>query len=303
MPVSMLEDLIGQSDSVLAAIDPLELNLLVARGLPACRDLPIESYQRTADGWAVDLASRLARFEDQFHESPDAWKNDIRFFRLGVLCWYLAEVLGIRYREDQRELQAVSYTNPSDLFVHGVMDTRQGTCGNLAALHGAVAWRLGWPLHLACAGPHIFCRYDDGEVVHNIESTNNAQGGFQSHPDEHYQESRGVPDVAIECGSDLQSLSPRQMLGLFIGLRGRHREDTGLLAAAETDYLLARTLFPENRRLYMAQIGVSVQLSDRRFHVGEAGHYTGLARWLRGENDQPMRANEIEAGFAINVGG
>ena len=93
------------------------------------------------------------------------------------------------------------------------------------------------------------------------------------------------------------------MLGLFIRLRGRHREDTELLADPEADYLLARTLFPENRRLYMAQIGVSVQLSDRRFHVGEAGHYTGLARWLRGENDQPMRANEIEAGFAINAGG
>ena len=303
MPVSMLEDLIGQSDSVLAAIDPLEINLLVARGIPACRDLPIESYQRTADGWAVDLASRLAVFEDQFHESPDAWKNDIRFFRLGVLCWYLAEVLGIRYREDQRELQAVLYTDPSDLFVHGVMETRQGTCGNLAALHVAIAWRLGWPLHLACAGPHIFCRYDDGEVVHNIESTNNSQRGFQSHPDEHYQESRGVPDVAIECGSDLQSLSPRQMLGLVIGLRGRHREDTGLLSAAETDYLLARTLFPENRRLYMAQVGVSVQLSDRRFHEGEIGHHTGLSRWLRGEAIHSSQASEIEAGFAINVGG
>jgi hypothetical protein len=300
MPVSMLEDLIGQSDSVLAAIDPLEINLLVARGIPACRDLPIESYQRTADGWAVDLASRLAVFEDQFHESPDAWKNDIRFFRLGVLCWYLAEILGIRYREDQRELQAISYTDPSDLFVHGVMDTRQGTCGNLAALHVAIAWRLGWPLHLACAGPHIFCRYDDGEVVHNLEATNNSQRGFQSHPDEHYQESRGVPDVAIKCGSDLRAISPRQMLGLFIGLRGRHREDLGLLAEAETDYLLARTLFPENRRLYMAQIGVSVQLSDRRFNVGEAGHHTGLARWLRGESDQAIK---VEPGFAINVEG
>jgi len=245
----------------------------------------------------------LATFEDQFHASPGAWKDDIRFFRLGVLCWYVADVLGIRYREDQRDLHSVSYTDPADLFVHGVMDTRQGTCGNMAALHVALAWRLGWPLHLACAGPHIFCRYDDGEVVHNIECTNNSQGGFQSHPDEHYQESRGIPDAAIECGSDLRALTPRQMLGLFVGLQGRHREDTGLLAEAEKDYLQARTLFPENRRLYMAQVGVSVQLSDRRFHEGETGHYTGLARWLRGEVSHSSQADEIEAGFAINVGG
>lgn len=300
--MNVLGDFIGKSDAFLATVDPLELNLLVAREIPACCDLVVAEYQQTADSWAADLATRLATFEDQFHASPAAWKDDIRFFRLGVLCWYVAEVLGIRYRDDQRDLQSVSYTDPGDLFLHGVMDTRQGTCGNMAALHVALAWRLGWPLHLACAGPHIFCRYDDGEVVHNIECTNNSQGGFQSHPDEHYQESREIPDVAIECGSDLRALTPRQIVGLFIGLRGRHREDTELLTEAETDYLLARTLFPENRRLYMAQIGVSVQFSDQRFRVGEAGHHTGLARWLRGENDQAKRANQIQPGFAINVG-
>ena len=48
---------------------------------------------------------------------------------------------------------------------------------------------------------------------------------------------------------------------------------------------------------------MSVQLSDRRFHEGETGHYTGLARWLRGEVDQSRRINEIQAGFAINVRG
>lgn len=126
---------------------------------------------------------------------------------------------------------------------------------NIAALHVALAWRLGWSLHLTCAGAHIFCRYDDGAVFHNIKCTINSQGGSQSHPDEHYQEPRGVPDVAIECGSDLRSLMPRQMLGLFIGLWDRHREDTALLNEAETDYLLARTLVSEICRLFIAQVG------------------------------------------------
>ena len=48
---------------------------------------------------------------------------------------------------------------------------------------------------------------------------------------------------------------------------------------------------------------LGMQLSDRRFHEGETGHYTGLARWLRGEVDHSSQASEIEAGFAINVGG
>ena len=167
-------------------------------------------------------------------------------------------------------------------------------------MHVAPARRLGRPLHVACAGPHIFCRYDEGELLHNVNSINKARGGFQSHPDEHYQESRGVPDVAIKCGSDLRAVCPRQMLGLFTGFRRRYREDTGLLTEAEADYLLARPLFPKNRRLYMAQVGVSVQLSDRRFNVGETGHNIGLARWLRGESDQAIK---VEFGFAINVEG
>ena len=42
---------------------------------------------------------------------------------------------------------------------------------------------------------------------------------------------------------------------------------------------------------------------DRRFYVGEAGHHTRPARWLRAEANQSSQADEIEAGIAINVGG
>ncbi len=233
-----LGELVGRPNEYLHDVDPLELNLLVAQALPAFADLEVAPYQQRADEGAEDFQRRLPVFEAEFRKSPQDWKNDIRFFRLGGLCWYVAEVLGIRYRDDHREATSVLYTDPSDLFINGVMDTRQGTCGNMAALHAALAWRLGWPLRLACAGPHIFCRYDDGQVIHNIECTNNGRGGFQSHPDSYYQEHYRIPDVAIRCGSDLRALSPRETLGLFFGLRGRHWEDVGRLPEAEVDYCL-----------------------------------------------------------------
>ena len=124
--------------------------------------------------------------EAKYYESPRDWKDDIRFFRLGVLCWYVVEVLGVKYREDHRDVKSVLYTNPSDLFLNGIMDTRRGTCGNMAALHVAVAWRLGWPVSLACVRSHLICRYDDGHVTHNIEATQAGSGygtgGFKSIP-------------------------------------------------------------------------------------------------------------------------
>jgi hypothetical protein len=36
------------------------------------------------------------------------------------------ESVGIVYNEDQRTTTEVYYTSPSDLFLNGVMDTRQG---------------------------------------------------------------------------------------------------------------------------------------------------------------------------------
>jgi hypothetical protein len=247
--VGSWQELMWRSDGELASVDPLEMNLLVAKGIPALPQLDIADYQHRADRWAGEVRRCLPPAEAQFRQTPQDWKGDLAFFRLGVLCWYVDEVLGIRYREDQKDLVAVAYTEPSDLFLHGVMDSRRGTCANMPALHVALAWRLGWPVSLACARWHILCRYDDGHVTHNIEATNNGRGGFHSHPDAYYRQEYGIPEEAVRSGSDLTALRPRQLLGLFVSLRARHFEDVFCLDEARSDYERAARLFPNNRRL------------------------------------------------------
>jgi hypothetical protein len=242
------QELLWWSDGELAQVDPLELNLLVAKGIPALGQLGVADYQGRADRWAEEVRRCLPGAEAQFHKTPQGWKNDLAFFRLGVLCWYVDEVLGIRYREDQKDLTAVAYTDPADLFLHGVMNSRRGTCANMPTLHVALAWRLGWPVSLACARWHILCRYDDGKVAHNIEATNNGRGGFHSHPDSYYRQKYGIPEEAVRSGSDLTALRLRQLLGLFVSLRARYFEDTGHLDEARADYELAASLFPNNWR-------------------------------------------------------
>jgi hypothetical protein len=276
-----LRSLLGYSNPELARVDPLEMNLLVAKGIPQLAHLDIPRYQRTADKWAAEARRAMRSFEGQFHAAPQDWKNDLAFFRLGVLCWYVDEQLGIRYREDQRDLKAVHYTDPNDLFLHGVMDSRRGTCANMAALHVALGWRLGWPVSLACAGAHFLCRYDDGKVTHNIEATKSGLGGFQSHPDSFYLKEYGLPEKAVRCGSDLRALTPTELLGVFIGLRGRFWDNTGRMTEADADYLLARALCPRNRYLYHAQMQASVQESMDLFEPGERDHPIELASWLQ----------------------
>jgi hypothetical protein len=276
-----LRDLLGYTDAQLAVTDPLEMNLLVAKEIPGREHLDISAYKRTADAWANEFKQLLRGAEWQFHRAPHDWKNDLNFFRLGYLCWYVDVKLKVSYREDQKDLKQVKYTDPDDLFLNGVMDTRRGTCGNMSALHVALGWRLRWPVSLACVGAHLICRYDDGKVTHNIEATRTGVGGFHSHPDHYYLTMNKLPQKAKDCGSDLRALTPREMLGVFIGLRARHYENTGRTEAAGADYLLARSLFPRNRHLHFQQLMVSMLNGLDLFEEWERGHPVGVATLLQ----------------------
>jgi Transglutaminase-like superfamily len=310
------EDLLSASDSELAAVDPALMNLLVAKGIPSLQDLDIHHYLKMLDEWADAIREHLPAAEANFYRTPHRWKNDVRFSHLALMCWYVGTVLDIQYREDQKYLTRVLYTDPGDLFLNGVMDSRRGTCGNMAMVHVALGWRLGWPVSLACVASHFICRYDDGEVIHNIEATNNTGGGFHSPPDEYYVKEYKLSEKAIGCGSDLRAVTPREMLGLFFGARARHLENTHRLKEAEVDYLLARYLFPQNRKLHTAQHQTSVQIAIDLFEPYEKGHPIELASWLqevvrvaswKGQTTQPFVENPnaavIDALFSIPDGG
>lgn len=270
-PVTDYRELLALDNSALARVDPLLMNLLVAKGIPALAHLDIQAYQRRANYWGEQIRLRLPHIEREFHESPHEWKNDIRFFRLGVVCGFVEHDLGVAYHEDQRTAKQILYTNPSDLFLNGVMDERRGTCGNMATLHLALGWRMGWPVSLACAGSHYLLRFDDGQVTHNIEATQAGHGGFKSDPDDELMRNFQLPPIAAQCGSDLRALKPREVLGTFIGLRARHMRDTDRLPEALGDYTLARWLYPSSRRLYIDAMLLTLQQSWGLFVNGETG--------------------------------
>ncbi len=273
--------MLAYGNDELKLIDPLVMNLLVAKGVSTLAKLNIFSYEQKLSEWSNAIRHGLRDAEKQFHETPWHWKDDLGFFRLGYLCYYVDEVLGIRYRDDLKDQKRVRYTDPSDLFLNGVIDTKQGTCANMAALHVALGWRLKWPVSLACVGSHIICRYDDGRVTHNIEATKTGNHGFHSHPDDYYLKQHRLPEKAVECGSDLRAVTPMEMLGIFFGFRARFFEDTCHSDRSEPDYLLARFLFPRNRHLHFSEVMVSVQSGIDLFEPGEPGHPIELCSWLQ----------------------
>jgi hypothetical protein len=245
-----LASLIGLPAHRLARIDPCLLNLCVARECPGLGHLDWTRYASLLDDWSQEVRASLPSAEVGFQRSPSEWKNDLAFFRLGIQCWFVDEVLGIRYREDQRDMEYALYTDPGDLFLNGLIETREGTCATMPALHVALSWRLGWPVSLAVAGWHVLCRFDDGHRSHNIEATRTGGGGFHSHPDEEYRARYMISEKDVESGSDLTALDARRMLGLFIGFRARYWQDVGRMRQAADDYRMALQLFPNSRLLF-----------------------------------------------------
>ena len=280
------------SDAELEQADIVEMSIAVAREIPGLENLDYERYRGTVDAWAEGLQAWLPTVEHAFYQDPGKYYNDVNFFRLGMLAQFLDQSIGITYVEEQKQAQIearktgrkaeVAYTDPGQLLLHGLIDTKRGTCGTMPALHVALGRRLGWPVGLACAGSHYVCRYDDGQVHYNIEATDTGRGGFAAGSDQDYIEKEGVSRKAIAVGSDLRKLSGREMLGVFVQARARHFADTGKIDLAARDYALAHTLFPNSREVYMGLVGTLMPVGEKLFARSEHGHPLSLAAYLSG---------------------
>lgn len=282
--------LLAMNEDELSTVDPLVMNLLVAKEIDGLKTLDIARYQATVNGWVEDFRTRcLPYWETFFHEAPGDFRNDIRNFRLGMVCQYIDLELGISYRPDQRDITSIHYTEPSDLFLNGIIDTGFGTCGNMSALHVAFGWRMGWPVSLACVGTHFVCRYEDEEIAYNVETTNTGKGGWSCRTDEEFLADVAVPKSALRCGSDLRALSKRELLGIFVALRARHicdvgkaTEDEGRMIESESDLLLSRYLFPRRQDTYKFQMAISAIRGETLFDEHETGHPVTFAEFLEG---------------------
>jgi len=267
-----VSQLIGLSEEELAKVDIVEMSTAAARGIAGLETLDYAHYRKIVDDWAARFAAWLPTVEPSFHAAPEKWKNDIAFFRLGALAQWLDEEVGIAYIDEQKHAREVWYTNPGDLLLFGLIDTRRGTCASMPVLHVAIGRRLGWPVHLAAVRHHFVCRYDDGRAVYNIETTDTGRGGFAAGTDEEYVRKFRLPPVAVACGSDLKSLTARETLGVLVARRGRHLADCKKFDLADQSFSLARWLYPKGRGSYKFALEAMIYHGGQLFRPDEKSH-------------------------------
>jgi hypothetical protein len=119
--------LLALDEPDLEQFDLVAANLTIARQIPALSELEIPRYVRIVEDWTRQFAQRLPDMERVFQQTPARWKSDIRFFRIGMLQGFLGHEIGLRYFEEQKHVTAVSYTDPSNLFINGLIDKKEGT--------------------------------------------------------------------------------------------------------------------------------------------------------------------------------
>lgn len=243
------EQLVGYSDTALGAVDVAEVNLACAAGLPGAEGLDVPACLQTLDSWAASVRLETALLQWQFDQAPSAFEESWAYFRVLVMVTVLQRDLGVRYNPSLID-RADFFRDSRNLFLHGVIASREGTCTSLPPLYVAIGRRLGYPLRLVSTRCHLFARWEepDGERF-NIECTSL---GLNCYPDEHYLD-WPIPRTEDDLDSPtfLRSKMPREELAEFLAARGHCSLDNERYRDAVPIYAWASRLDPDNplRRL------------------------------------------------------
>ena len=153
-------------------------------------------YQQMLDEMALEIRNRLGAKGLKPNQQA-----------IPVINEYLFDELGFKSVKEADD--------PNDLFLHRVLDKKQGYCLSLSILYLAIGERLGISLYGVVVPGHFFVRYDDGNMRFNIETT--SSGGTAS--DDHY-----IKKFKVHQSRDgniyMTNLNPLQTLGCFFNNLG-----------------------------------------------------------------------------------
>ena len=209
--------LLHLSDAEFEKLDIVELNLAIAREIPACRGLDVARYCKTVDEWAAWVKQEIDRHWYRFQDNPAEYKNSRAYFCALMMCTVIGQDFKVGY-----DREAFSFAKAEDQFIYGIIDQRRGTCISLPLLYIAIGQRLGYPIRAVALPGHTFCRWDDPEAGErlNIEAANG--GGLTDYDDEHYRHWPYEINPRWEKEHHtLRSLTMREHASVMVGSRRR----------------------------------------------------------------------------------
>jgi hypothetical protein len=243
-------DLMHINPDELGRLDIGRVNLLCAQGLPG-EYMDLDGELAILDRWSESVRKETKKFMSRFRAHPEKFKGSEGYFRMLVLITLLQQDFGVDYNPardtspENPESGQAFFANSADLFVHGLLGKRLGTCSSMPVLYVAVGRRLGYPLKLVTAKSHLFARWNEGDGRHfNIEGTNR---GLVCHEDDYYKTwPRPISEAELANGQFLKSLTPAEEMGVFLQIRGICLQVNGRYAEAKATFDRAVELVPSS---------------------------------------------------------
>jgi hypothetical protein len=237
------QQLVRLCDAELACFDLAVINLACAAGLPSTEHLDRVACLRTLDAWTHAVREGTNRMVGHFQAHPADYNQSWAYCRVLTLVTVLQRNLGVRYNPDLITEDAA--VGVEDVFLHGLLQGKGGTCANMPVLYVAIGRRLGYPLKLVKARAHLFVRWEDATERFNIEATNE---GVNCEPDDYYRTGRfAITPKQEKDGCLLQSLTPRAELAEFLAEHGYCRRDLGQYRHAVKCFAWASAVAPDNK--------------------------------------------------------
>jgi hypothetical protein len=306
------------------------LNLLCADRLPGNENIDIRACLARFDRLAEFIRGSIERTFRAYGAS-----RDFSFSRQQTWMAYLVtrmkQAFGAAYSATAKaDLDAgieTPLSDASEVFINGLLhadqEHRWGTCTSIPVLVTAIARKLGYPVRLACAHRHRYCRWEGAGQTFNIEASNPM--GMVVHPDEHYRQWRGgLPAPVAGSTFHFRSLTPAEEFATFMQdrvfvLRDAARYDESFLWSARalqfapdnpifpvTAYSIADTALKSRLRLkhpktkirdgddFVYHIGDLVAPPERSLVLAIVGHYrevTGDLKLARRAYEDACRHN------------
>jgi|GEM_PF-1573240 len=229
--------------------DIAEFNLQCAVGLPSSQSLDVDAALVRIDEMAQHVGAEIHRNYHRFLANPSEADNSQAKYCVLMMVTVLQQDFGVRYNPER--IRNPDFRDAGDLFIHGMLSGNGGTCASMPVLYTAVGRRLGWPIKMAHARAHVFCRWDDpegryhfGKERFNLEAT----GQGANFPTDDYYRTWPEPlsDEMVERLGYLKSLSLEEELADFLVMRGHCLEDNRWIGKACDAYRGACQLTPNN---------------------------------------------------------
>jgi hypothetical protein len=246
------------------------LNLLCADRLPGNEDIDIRGCLTRLDSLADYIKGSIERTYRVYGPSAQYSFSKQKTW-MATLITRMKQGFGAAYSPSAKaDLDAgveAALTNASEIFINGLLHAdpkrRLGTCASIPVLATAIARKLGYPVRLACAYRHRYCRWEDNGHSFNIEASNPMGMAVQS--DEHYRQHRGgLPASVSHSTFHFRSLTPAEEFASFMQERvavlrdaGRY-DETFLWSARALQFAPDDPIFP-----YPAYLSADLALKHR----------------------------------------